>query len=37
MEGHLIGAAKMHEDYMWRSIGNVTKEHTSYTWNMEHH
>ena len=24
----------MHEDYMWRLIGNATKEHTSYTWNV---
>ena len=34
MEGFLIGVTKTHEDYTWRSIGNATKEHTSYMWNV---
>ena len=34
MEGHLIGVTKMHAGYTWRSIGNATKEHTSYMWNV---
>ena len=34
MEGHLIGVTKTCEDYTWRSIGNATKEHTSYMWNI---
>ena len=34
VEGFLIGATKMCEDYTWRLIGNATKEHTSYMWNI---
>ena len=34
MEGHLVGATKMCEGYTWRSIGNATKEDTSYSWNI---
>ena len=34
MEGHLIGATKMREDYTCRSIGNAAKEHTGYMWNV---
>ena len=33
-EGHYIGVTKMHEGYMWRSTGNMTKECTSYMWNI---
>ena len=34
MEGHHVGVTKMCEGCMWRSIGNTTKEHTGYTWNV---
>ena len=34
MEGCLIGATKMHEGFMWRSTGNMTKKCTSYTWKV---
>ena len=30
----LVGVTKMREDYMWRSTGNMTKECTSYAWNV---
>ena len=33
-DAHLVGATKMREDYTWRLTGNVTEEHTSYTWNV---
>ena len=34
VEGHLLGATKTCEGYTWRLTGNVTKKHTSYTWNI---
>ena len=34
MEGHFIGVTTTGESCMWRSIGNATKEHVSYMWNV---
>ena len=34
MEGHLVGATKMCEGYIWRLLGNATKKHISNTQNV---
>ena len=34
MESHYVGVTKTCEGYMWRSIGNATEKHASYTWNI---